>query len=104
MEDDLNMPAALAGLFKAVRRINVLVRKDQLDTAGAEKIIDCFGRVDSVLNVLDFADAYREPQIRQLMQQRERARAMRNWELADQLRQQLAAVGIILHDNKLSDF
>jgi cysteinyl-tRNA synthetase len=102
LEDDLNMPAALAGLFKAVRRINVLVRKDRLDTSGAEKIIDCFGRVDSVLNVLDFADAYRDPQIRELTRQRERAREMRNWQLADQLRDQLTSMGIIVQDHKVS--
>lgn len=101
MEADLNLPGALAQLFKAVRRINALVRKDQLDITGAEKIIDCFRRVDTVLNVFDFADAYREPQIQQLLRERERARELRNWDLADQLRAQLASLGISVQDQRV---
>ena len=59
-----------------------------------------FRELDKVLNVLAIDDLKENQQIQQLLQQREDARKARNWQLADQIRDKLLAMGVVLRDPK----
>jgi len=102
MDDDLNISAAIASLFKNIKRINSLIPAGSLNRVGAEKIIAAFRQIDGVLNVFDFGDGAEDPDIRSLMDKRETARRERNWALADEIRDQLISKGVVPRDSKLT--
>jgi cysteinyl-tRNA synthetase len=101
-DDDLNLPAALAALFQGVKRINALVAEGRMDARGAGRLLALLRDLDAVMAIFDFSDAGDAPAgIRELVEARERARAERNWVLADRLRRELRARGIRVQDHKI---
>jgi len=100
MDDDLNISMVMASLFKSVKQINILIQKRQIDADGAAKILDIFHGIDAVLQIFDFKDKYSDTRIKKLISDREKARKEKNWELADNLRDQLTALGISIQDHK----
>lgn len=101
MDDDLNTPAALAQLFKMVKRINVLILENRLDGTAAGKIMDVFHKIDDVLQVFDFETVPPDEAIARLIREREKARREKNWVLADRLREQLLTRGVVVRDEKI---
>jgi len=100
MDDDLNISAALASIFKIVKQVNILVLENKLDSDGAKKIVDAFRNLDSVLKVFDFEDAFEDPEVQRLIRERDQARREKNWDLADKIRDQLRTKGITIKDKK----
>ena len=101
MDDDLNISAALASLFKNVKKINILIRQGGLDRAGASRILDALGRIDAVLAIMQFETTVDDREVQQLIDARNRARAEKNWKLADRLRDELKQRGVMLRDGKV---
>ncbi len=101
MDDDLNMPHALAAVFKAVRQINRLIDTRQLDAAGAGKILESFRDIDQVLKIFDFSPARVDSDAEDLMAQRAAARKRGDFAEADRIRDELKARGIEVHDQKI---
>ena len=100
MDDDLNISAAMASLFKLVKRINGLLHEGKLDSQDAKNILDGFRSIDRVLNIMDFSDVTTDPDIERLIEDRQLAREQQNWPLADRIREQLRARGVKVHDKK----
>ncbi|WP_419661717.1 CysS: cysteinyl-tRNA synthetase [Desulfosarcina variabilis str. Montpellier] len=101
MDDDLNISAALASLFTVIKRINTLIVNGDIDGAGAKKVLETLSRLNTVVNIFDFEDQTQDPAVQQLMDERDRARQEKNWALADQLRDQLKAMGVVVRDEKI---
>ena len=101
MDDDLNVAAALANLFRAIRRVNGLLADGRIDPAGADKIIEAFRGVDGVLRIFDFGEALDDPRVRQLIREREAARKQRDFARADQLRDELTSLGVSVRDGRV---
>jgi cysteinyl-tRNA synthetase len=101
MDDDLNISAAMASLFGSVKKINTLALEKKIDAAGASKVLDAFRSLDAVLGFLEFDKDVGDPTIQELIKTRKQARSEQNWELADRIRNQLRARGIIVQDEKL---
>ena len=99
MDDDLNISAALATIFTIVKKVNSLILKKQLHPEGALKMVEGFHSVDTVLNLFNFFDDYADPKIQRLLSQRDKARAEKNWDLADKLREELSSRGVIVQDH-----
>ena len=106
LDDDLNVPRALAALWTLVREVNTA-----LDGAGGrmsrgdrEAVLGALAGMDTVLGVLDLAAASREvagaedDRVRRLVEARERARGDSDFATADRIREELAAEGIRLED------
>jgi cysteinyl-tRNA synthetase len=102
MDDDLNISMALASVFSVVKKVNRLVLENRIDPAGAARILDAFRKIDAVLHIFDFGNAMADPEIQRLVQQREAARAEKNWVLADQLREELASRGVEIRDRRVA--
>jgi cysteinyl-tRNA synthetase len=100
MDDDLNVSSAMATIFQVVRQVNRLIMQGELDQAGARRIIDAFKRVDDVLNIFEFEQEAQDEKVQELMSEREEARQRKDWELADQLRERLSAMGVEVKDKK----
>ena len=97
MDDDLDTPAALAGIFEMVRRANaladtgdeVLARAPAVTAAvlcGAMGLALCPG------------DTEVDPETATLVVQRDTARAAGDWARADAIRQELQAAGWVVED------
>ncbi|MDM8525526.1 cysteine--tRNA ligase [Desulfococcaceae bacterium HSG8] len=98
MDDDLNISAAMASVFRNVKKINILALEERIDQEGAAKITDVFRNMDSVLKIFEFGKESYDPEIRNLIKEREKARSEKNWELADKIRDQLVSQGVTLRD------
>lgn len=100
MNEDLNMSEAMASIFGAVKKLNVLVQEKGIDQDGAGEVVKVFRDLDSVLNVCDFHNLFADNLVRSLMEKREKARAEKDWERADRLRDQLEELGVRIRDSK----
>jgi cysteinyl-tRNA synthetase len=101
MDDDLNISAAMASVFKIIKQVNILVLNEAIDSQGAAKIIDAFRDLNLVLNIFDFGEVYTQSEIQQLIKEREKARVAKNWEVADKIREQLKSKGVMVQDQKM---
>ncbi len=102
MDDDLNIAAAMASLFRQVKLINSLIVENRISSEDAKKIIEVFQSIDSVLNIFDLEQGTADSEIQALMAQREQARKEKNWALADEIRKKLNEKGITVQDRKES--
>jgi cysteinyl-tRNA synthetase len=107
MDDDFNTPEALAVLFDLVREIN-RVRQEDVDRAAS--LAAELRRLGDVLGILqddpeqylrggESASGLSDDQIELMIQQRQEAKAGKNWAEADRLRDELKAQGVVLEDN-----
>ena len=103
LDDDLNTAEALAAVFEYARDANSAMDAGQFgadDRAAAERL---FGQFDAVFDVLQPSGASAGAdgaEIESLIAERDAAKKARNFTLADQIRDQLLAQGIILEDTK----
>ena len=100
MDDDLNISVAIASILKTVKKLNIIISKKRVDKYGAEKVIDSFRSIDSVLNIFDFESKYTDPAVQYLLKERVKARDEMNWNKSDKIRKQLEDYGIYIQDNK----
>jgi cysteinyl-tRNA synthetase len=107
MDDDFNAPAALAVLQDYTRQVNTLINEGGSQTAGSLAALDQLYRQlgGDVLGIIpDQADtgggsADREDGlVRLLIDLRAQARSSKDWATADQVRDKLKALGIVLED------
>jgi cysteinyl-tRNA synthetase len=106
LDDDLNVPAALAVLFELVAAANPLIgRAERGDAVAAAELrarLGTFGELAARLGfapLLDLPDPAAFPAVLDLvLDLRERARAARDFAAADMVRERLAAVGIRVED------
>ena len=101
MDDDLNISAALAAIFKAVKRLNRLAAQERIGPDQVFKVVESFKGIDGVLGIFRFDPVYEDPKVQALLRQRALTRSERNWELADKLRRELADLGVVVRDGKI---
>jgi cysteinyl-tRNA synthetase len=99
MDDDLNTADAISVIFEMVSEINVAV-KDGVSKSYAEEALKRIDELTEVLGVFRDADdeAGIGDDIQALIDERQAARKEKNWARADEIRDQLAAMGITLKD------
>jgi len=100
MDEDMNISAAIASLFRSVKAINKLMLEKMIDPEGAQKLLETFRGINTVLNIFDFGDRTGDPEIERLIRERDSARKDRNWPLADRLREELQSRGLMVRDSK----
>lgn len=99
MNDDLNYPQALASLFNLVRDVNSLCAADRIGPDAGEKVLESLTRFNRVLGFLEL-DVKEEcdERIECLVRARDDARREKKWAEADRIRDELAALDIVLED------
>lgn len=104
MNDDFNTPGALAVLFELAREIN---KAKSENPAEANRLASRLKQLAGVLGLLERdAEAFLQgdanndevAEIEALIQQRNEARAAKNWAVADEARNKLTQMGIVLED------
>jgi cysteinyl-tRNA synthetase len=101
MDDDLDFPRALAGIFKSVKQINKLIEAEKISADDAAKIIRAFQSIDAVVKIFECKSDKADPEVRSLLKERELARKSGDFERADRIREQLRNRGVVVHDAKI---
>lgn len=101
MEDDLKISGVISSLLANVKIINRLINKNEINPEGAQKLVDCFKDIDSVLKIFSFVEKKEySDEIQTLIKEREQAREQKEWERADMVRKRLIALGVNIHDKR----
>jgi cysteinyl-tRNA synthetase len=101
MDDDLNTSLALAAVHNLVREINSLLAKDELLADDRAAVLAAIEKFDSVLGVFGREETEMlDAEIDALIEERQEARRNRNFARSDEIRDELAARGIVLEDTK----
>ena len=94
VNDNLNLPRALAALFALVRDAN---------GKGGAGVLPVFRKMDEVLGVIFFGKSGREAvpaEVQSLLDARAEARRAKNWAESDRLRDAIAAMGWAVTDSR----
>ena len=105
MQDDFNTPEALATLFELVREINRVRAEDEAAAASLGALLRQLGDLIGILQ--SNAESYLrggasandgDAEIDALVAQRNEAKANKDWSTADEIRNKLQEMGIVLED------
>jgi len=100
MDDDLNISAALSHIFEFVKEINTLMMEGKMGKDDAEKIIQVMNNFDRIFGILEEKEEELSPELKKLVDEREKARKDKDYARADKIRNELKQKGIILEDTK----
>ncbi|MCX8130928.1 MAG: cysteine--tRNA ligase [Clostridia bacterium] len=99
MDDDLNTADGIAAIFDIVREVNSNITSV---SNPSEAIIDfsysLIMELTGVLGIAQKKESSLESEVEDLISQRQQARKEKNWKLADEIRDRLKEMGIILED------
>jgi cysteinyl-tRNA synthetase len=99
MDNDLNITRALAALFDFVRDVNRMIDHGKVSQTEAREVHDLFMGLDRVLAVIgEPKQELLSKEIEELIQKRDEARKIKDWKKADEIRQKLLDMDIILED------
>ena len=102
MDDDFGTPAALDQAFSLVREANSDLDNGETQTAGlrartALVLLTALG-IEIGLDEASSSDGPDNEEIERLIEERQTARSDRDFDAADRIRDQLAALGIVVED------
>jgi cysteinyl-tRNA synthetase len=99
MNDDLNTSKALASVFEFRRDVNSAMDAGEFGHEDRVTVLELMSRIDSVLGVLgEEREQLLDPEIEAKIEERNAARKARDFKRADQIRDELAAEGVLLED------
>ncbi len=103
MDDDLNVPKALAVIFSFVNRTNSVLENvaagfsPRSEVGGVRKLLNEFDNVLG-LGLRRIGKGGLPAGIKKLLEERERARKEKNWQKADEIRKQINKLGYLVED------
>jgi len=99
LDDDLNISGAMGHLFDLIRLSNRQMDEGTLTSAGAKDLLGHWGRINSILTLEPEAKTV-PADVVALVEQRQAARAAKNWAESDRLRDAIAELGWVVKDTK----
>ncbi len=101
MDDDANTADAVSVVFDLVRFANTNVFEENSTKAYAKAVLEVLQTLCDILGIIPIeAKGSLDEEIEALIEQRQQARKEKNWALADKIRDDLLAQGIVLRDTK----
>ncbi|MDO4988179.1 MAG: cysteine--tRNA ligase [Synergistes sp.] len=100
MDDDFNTAGAFGSIFELVRAVNVhLTEHNEIDTQALNEAKSCFDRTNDILGYLyEDKKSDEDAEIDALVAERTEARKAKNYKRSDEIRDILAAKGIVIED------
>jgi len=98
MDDDLNVSLAMAAIYNFIKKANPILQVNHLDRDQKNYILEKLNQLNQVLKIFKLKGCPLEPEIDALIQLREKARVEKDWQTADQARNELADRGIAVID------
>jgi cysteinyl-tRNA synthetase len=103
VDDDLNISRGLGILFDFVHGMNTLISEEKISIRDREKIIKALKKIDTVLGLIfmtDYSGKVDTDEIDALILERAEAKKEKNYQQADEIRDRLTSMGVILEDTK----
>ncbi|MEE8357990.1 MAG: cysteine--tRNA ligase [Candidatus Hydrothermarchaeales archaeon] len=98
LDDDLNMPPALAAIFDLVKETNNAIAGKRASKENLDEVHSSIMAFDRVLGILEHEKGELDKGLLQLIEEREDARKNKDWPRADKIRDELFQEGIIVED------
>jgi len=98
MDDDMNISGAMASIFDMVHAGNKAMAETPLSGGEALAVIALWKELDTVLGLLIPVEEEVIPEVNALLEARAVARAEKNWEESDRIRDRLAELGWMVKD------
>ena len=106
LDDDLNISQAFAVIFDFMNEINKLA--DRINVSQAGKIKKFIFEIDEVFGFIEklddeykkFLEKKKSVEIKQLLKERQKARELKDFALADELRKKIEGLGLLIEDTK----
>lgn len=100
MDDDLNTADAISVIFELVKYANVNVTEES-SKATVELVLNTIEKLCDILGIItEKKEEILDSDIEALIEERQAARKAKNFARADEIRDQLSSMGIILEDTK----
>jgi cysteinyl-tRNA synthetase len=99
LDEDLNIAGAMGHLFDALRNSNREMDEGTMASGQAGCLLAEWNRINAVLR-LEADVAITPPEVLALVEQRQQARAAKNWAESDRLREAIASSGWTVKDTK----
>jgi cysteinyl-tRNA synthetase len=102
MDDNFNTSEALGVIFDYLRKVNDMIRRDEVNKEGARKLLSLFSEYEGIFGVkfIKIREESLTQKQEELIKEREKARKEKDWGRSDEIRDLLRAQGIILEDKK----
>lgn len=101
MDDDMNTAVALAAIHNLVREMNSALAAEQMLCDDRVAVLEAIKKFDAVLGIFgEEATEMLDADVEALIEERQEARRNRNFARSDEIRDELAATGIVLEDTK----
>ncbi len=97
LDDDLNISGGLGVIFDFIRDINRLKADGKLSTDDAKAALALIRKFDTIFS-FELPRVSLDDQVNALIAERQDARKSRNFKRSDEIRDQLASMGILLED------
>lgn len=111
MNDDLNTPRATAAMFSLVKKAEKMLKQDTMDSENAKLTLQCLDEFDAVFGI-NYVPAVEEieekeedvesvpipAEVSALLDERNAARKMKDYQLADSLRDRIISLGYAIVD------
>jgi cysteinyl-tRNA synthetase len=98
LDDDLNLPQGVGYVFDMLREANAAMDAGRLDAEARDELLGLLADLDLHLDVLSGGEVAVDAEVESLIEERERARAARDFGRADAIRKELRERGIALED------
>ncbi|MDR9857475.1 cysteine--tRNA ligase [Paenibacillus sp. VCA1] len=99
MNDDFNTPDAITTLFEWVNEANMLLKEPVVNPEELKLMLSAFEQLNAVLRLYGGEEnELLDEEVEKLIAERTQARKEKNWSRADEIRDLLAAQGIVLED------
>ncbi len=97
LDEDLEISPALAAIFEFMNNINKHLDSHELSKQDAEHVITFMESVNNVLGIFAKEEKL-SPELQKLVDEREKARQIKNWARTDEIRDELKKHGIAVED------
>ena len=102
MDDDFNTREAIAVIFNFTRKVNKWIESREINIENLKAMIDLYDELGNVLGLFQEEKKVEEKLTAELVELaldiREKIRGKKDWTLADEIRNKLGELGIILED------
>ncbi|MEM2956013.1 MAG: cysteine--tRNA ligase [Candidatus Pacearchaeota archaeon] len=98
MNDDLNVVQSFEAIFNFIRDINNLIDKNEISKKQSKEIINLFKELDKIYCVLMPEKIIIPKEIQKLIDEREKARKVKDWKKSDEIREKVKQLGFWIND------
>ena len=98
MDDDLNVSKGMGAIYKFIKTVGPILHVNHLDHDQKKYILESFNKINQILQIFRLKGCPLAPGVGTLIARREKARAEKDWQAADDVRDELLRQGIQIID------